>query len=569
MKKILFYLILSVSLSCFAQDSSTLKNQLKGLIDSSDVYYAFDKQKANIFLQKALVQAEQNNLINLLAPIHKKIAVVYSNYGSREDIDKSFYHNTTALELYRRIGDSTGVFQVLSNSANLYNQQGDYNQAIRYNRWARDVLDVLAEYDELNLDKSASYATAAFTYHNLKLYDSAVINYKKAYDYAQRYNLDKPIEKKSNFEVYSLANMGQSYLRLGEREQAYIAFSESYSAIKKTNDSLGIAQLANFFGGLLLKEEEEQKAITYIKEALNLSKNSSAYPIHMASLIKMTQVYMKGDISDSSSFYIDKAIELGLEKSLSGKLAFAYELKAKILEKKGDSVSSLHYYRLADKLEDSLNLVKNANDALVSMANEEVKEKQKIIAENSVEREWFMFAVIVLSVITLGLVVLLGKRYYHAKQNKVAESTHTIKHRVLVTENARTAIQADTLTEINRLVDLLIKNNLSEEERSTQINKIRDLTRHQIELEDNWEQFFVHFNKVHPQYMNKLSRTYDLSTSDLKLCAFIIMNLTNKEIAQILNITPASLHVMVHRLKKKFDLPKNKNVYQFLKRLAN
>jgi DNA-binding CsgD family transcriptional regulator len=84
-------------------------------------------------------------------------------------------------------------------------------------------------------------------------------------------------------------------------------------------------------------------------------------------------------------------------------------------------------------------------------------------------------------------------------------------------------------------------------------------------MKKNWEQFAVHFDRVHSNFLVSLKHNYpNLTASDLKLCAYLRLNLTSKEIAQIMNITIKGVELGRHRLRKKLGIQPDVNLVNFL-----
>jgi ligand-binding sensor domain-containing protein len=84
-------------------------------------------------------------------------------------------------------------------------------------------------------------------------------------------------------------------------------------------------------------------------------------------------------------------------------------------------------------------------------------------------------------------------------------------------------------------------------------------------MKKNWEQFAVHFDKVHSDFLVSLKAVYpNLTPSELKLCAYLRLNLSSKEIAQITNITIKSVELSRYRLRKKLQIPPEENLFNFL-----
>ncbi|MEL6253618.1 MAG: hypothetical protein AAFR87_16535, partial [Bacteroidota bacterium] len=84
-------------------------------------------------------------------------------------------------------------------------------------------------------------------------------------------------------------------------------------------------------------------------------------------------------------------------------------------------------------------------------------------------------------------------------------------------------------------------------------------------LDKGWEQFLLHFNEVNKDFFREIKSSYpDLTPKDLKLCAYMRMNLSTKEMASLLNVTVRGIEASRYRLRKKFDLDSSQNLTEFL-----
>ena len=85
---------------------------------------------------------------------------------------------------------------------------------------------------------------------------------------------------------------------------------------------------------------------------------------------------------------------------------------------------------------------------------------------------------------------------------------------------------------------------------------------------DNKQQnqvFETYFDEVHEEFFKRLKSEYpQLSPREMRLCAYIRMDLTSKEIAVLLNITERGVEVSRYRLRKKLELPRETNLSTFL-----
>lgn len=113
--------------------------------------------------------------------------------------------------------------------------------------------------------------------------------------------------------------------------------------------------------------------------------------------------------------------------------------------------------------------------------------------------------------------------------------------------------------DINKLIDGV--NSDSKQKLNELINKIKA----NIQLESNWQDFKLHFENVHPGFFHRLNEKFsNLTPKDQKLCAYLRMNFSTKEIAQLLSITSGSAEISRIRLRKKLNLPKETNLVIFI-----
>ncbi len=84
-------------------------------------------------------------------------------------------------------------------------------------------------------------------------------------------------------------------------------------------------------------------------------------------------------------------------------------------------------------------------------------------------------------------------------------------------------------------------------------------------MDNEWEKFTKHFDKVHSDFIVDLKEKHpDVSNNEVKLCAFLRMNLSTKEIAQLMNISVRGVEVSRYRLRKKLELATETNLFDYL-----
>jgi DNA-binding CsgD family transcriptional regulator len=92
----------------------------------------------------------------------------------------------------------------------------------------------------------------------------------------------------------------------------------------------------------------------------------------------------------------------------------------------------------------------------------------------------------------------------------------------------------------------------------SQINK-------NIEDDQDWKIFEELFDQAHGDFFKRLKSAYpELTQSDLKLCAYLKLNLSSKEIAPLLNISYRGVETRRYRLRKRLLLDNDANLVEFI-----
>ena len=83
--------------------------------------------------------------------------------------------------------------------------------------------------------------------------------------------------------------------------------------------------------------------------------------------------------------------------------------------------------------------------------------------------------------------------------------------------------------------------------------------------EQDWDQFELHFDQVHENFLKRLRIEHpQLTPKDLRICAYLRMNLSTKEIAPLMNISVRGVEISRYRLRKKFNLQREENLIDFI-----
>ena len=166
------------------------------------------------------------------------------------------------------------------------------------------------------------------------------------------------------------------------------------------------------------------------------------------------------------------------------------------------------------------------------------------------------------------------KRYYRNQQKKMLERKNKelelkslenqqqlmhFKNEKLQSDiegkNRELAISTMSLIKKNEFLNK-IKDELKKVNESKNLSPVIDIIDKNLNNTDDWKLFQEAFNNADKDFLKKIKGMHpSLTPNDLRLCAYLRLNLSSKEIAPLLNISPRSVEVKRYRLRKKMNLP--------------
>ncbi|MBA6152498.1 LuxR family transcriptional regulator [Gelidibacter gilvus] len=196
-----------------------------------------------------------------------------------------------------------------------------------------------------------------------------------------------------------------------------------------------------------------------------------------------------------------------------------------------------------------------------------------------IAKPWYlsniMVAVYLLLLIVLAVMIhYLYKRYYKKQREKlmlknkrdlelkeleVEQQLMQLKNEKLKqdVENKSRELAISTMSLIKKNEFLSqIKDELKNTDNLKSVKPVIKIIDKNINTTDDWKFFQEAFNNADKDFLKKVkSKHPKLTPDDLKLCAYLRLNLSSKEIAPLLNISPRSVEVKRYRLRKKMELP--------------
>jgi tetratricopeptide (TPR) repeat protein len=399
-----------------------------------------------------------------------------------------------------------------------------------------DALRILDEARDLGKDDLADRKVRAFNniagvYIQRSDYATALPYFQQAVEIGR--SLDRPRHESSLNN-----NIGICYMEMGRYELANEYFLKALAVRKVAGDLRGQAQVLNNLGKNQIFFGNFRAARDHFEQALALGKEVGSPASMVISL-------------ESLSLVFDT---LGEHKAA---LVAHRDFKAL-----NDSLYSTESRMTIARLEDAF---RRDNEKKVF----ELEAKRKD-AENERQRAWNIALVGALFFLTLTAFLLftvmrarvrnsaLEQEKLRLEREKLEAEQRTLKESLEYKDRELTANALFLLNKnelIAHIAERLLKAKSAFKEENQRIVQeiVRDLQASQDE--HNWKEFEAHFTRVHSTFYHDLQERFPaLTPNERKLCAFLRLNMSTKDISAITHQTVNSITVARSRLRKKLGI---------------
>ena len=151
-----------------------------------------------------------------------------------------------------------------------------------------------------------------------------------------------------------------------------------------------------------------------------------------------------------------------------------------------------------------------------------------------------------------------------ALRNEKLQADIDFKNSELANSAMHILKKGELLTKIKTELNHIIKKENSDKT-ILELKKMLKALQEDEKMDEDWEHFAQHFDKVHSDFLYSLKEKYPTITpNELKLSAYLRMNLSTKEIAQLMNISVRGVEISRYRLRKKLGISSDVNLFDFL-----
>lgn len=149
-------------------------------------------------------------------------------------------------------------------------------------------------------------------------------------------------------------------------------------------------------------------------------------------------------------------------------------------------------------------------------------------------------------------------------RNEKLQSEINHKNSELATSTMHLVQKGELFTKVKNELSHILKV-LENDKGSADIKKMIKLLSEDEKMDKDWEHFAQHFDKVHSDFVVSLKEAHpNLSPNETKLCAYLRMNLSSKEMAQLMNISVRGVEISRYRLRKKLNLSTETSLFSYL-----
>ena len=131
-------------------------------------------------------------------------------------------------------------------------------------------------------------------------------------------------------------------------------------------------------------------------------------------------------------------------------------------------------------------------------------------------------------------------------------------------KNRELAIATMAIVKKNQFLKSIL-NDLESMESNPLVTRVIRIIKRNFKKEDDWDFFREAFDNSDKDFLKKLKTKHPkLTHNDMRLCAYLRLNLTSKEIAPLFNISSKSVEIKRYRLRKRMDLSRDENLVDYI-----
>ncbi len=558
--------------------SKDLSENEKALICAKlgEQYLTFNVDSALHFAWKGLEVSLRNNFIKgqfqnymALGSIKRKM----------DDLDEAEKFYLSAKDLIDETIEPRDVIGLYLGLGNVYGMQTDLYRA-------QDAfftgLQIAEEHND-SLYLPRFYNNIAIIYARLEDHKKSLQYYSKALELFE--HLKDPY-----FIGNTLNNIGDIYSQIGKNDSAYLYLNKALKIEKQISNYYGLTNTYSNLGDIAFSEGRALDALELFEKSQSAADSLfddfwGSRPYIFAAVYKHKgDAYFQLKDYPKALKYFHLALSDATASSNLETATYVSQKLADLFHLQGNKDSAYFYYKNFTALNDSLLRIKKdqkITELTLQYEFDKERKQQKLESELLQAKHNRIELIYLLAIISAVASLLIIAFLYILQNNRMRRKNLEQKMNLLEREKLSKELDFKNKELTTNVMYLLKKNEFI----SAISNKLKNTNQGQKDndetvinnviseldksiTQDTWTEFEVRFQEVHVDFYNSLSRQFpDLTPNELRLCAFLRLNMTSKEISAITYQSSESLKTARYRLRKKLGLDRDENLIAYLTQL--
>lgn len=428
-----------------------------------------------------------------------ELDTITRQYKNTGDLEGAMKFNVNALKKYEDEKNAEGTVRAHINIANLLCTLNRHKESLEYLDKAEKGIKKTKD----PILRSRLYSEYGRNYALLKLLKQSNLIFDKAIGYAWKISNQK---QRDYYLYYNYAWKWDNFDNMNELDSMHMM---QRKCLKISSEPLLFVKIADQY---VSRKIHLDSAEFYLNKALPLA-STGKYPIRQKAMALLTfgNLYTEKKEYEKALDYYLQSLAVSEKMKSSSDIQEAYKAISRTYNFLDNKEKSVEYYTKYSLLSDKI--AGDEKKALNIAVEKSLQEKED-------EKNKFYLIILTIVILFLGIGYFIRKKYIQ----KHKESEEMIEEKSLETDELKKKI------------------NLS-------FDEVAQLAR------DNDPFFVTRFKEVYKEFYDHLiSQQPNLTDHDIKICAYLRLDISSKEIAQYENITVRAVETKKYRLKKKLQL---------------
>lgn len=388
---------------------------------------------------------------------------------------------------------------------------------------------------------------------------------------------DINVRKKIHHQAFlNYINLTELYLLKGDYDSAYEASKSGMDHLDSRRYPEQLGDMRIHQGNIYMSQGVYDMAMSRFQSALDVFEECGKESGVSDAYLGMGEVYLKRGLPDSARIAAQKALHNSATHRLADAEASSLSLLSKIYEGSGSGLDALRLIKRSMHLSDSLRIAENR----FRLSQWDVLGKS-VVLEKQADKSEFTTAKIItgstIAVLCVALVLFLW--YYLRKRSdnvRLENQCSGLKNELEKYHREEASISMERLSEQERIASLCddlrqVLLEINPKERAKKAH-LRDLLTRLDNLSNpkGNEEFKVVFERVDPDFSKILDTQFPFLTErDRRLCVFLYLGMSTKEIATLTSREVRSVESARNRLRKKLGLEQTDDLSTYLRSTVN